>query len=100
MGSPIPAGTVSQANPDYEIANVAPFFKNPEVGETLTYSVEVEDAKVASAAFDDTDTTMLTVTRSANGSTMVTVTATEPETDDFSGPRQSAMVSFMVTATD
>ncbi|MDE0025112.1 MAG: collagen-like protein, partial [Spirochaetaceae bacterium] len=106
VGSPIPAGSVSQAKATYVVTDVAPFFKDPEK-EALTYAVEVEDAKVASAAFEEVDhdsdgntppQQKLTVTRTAKGSTMVTVTAMEPDTNDE--PRQSAKVSFMVTATD
>ena len=97
VGSPIPDGTVSQANATYEVANVAPFFKDPE-SEALEYAVMVEDAKVASAAFDDADATKLIVTRNAMGSTMVTVTATEAS--GGTEPHQSTKVSFMVTATD
>ena len=97
VGSPIPDGTVSQANATYEVANVAPFFKDPE-SETLEYTVMVEDAKVASADFDNADATKLIVTRNAMGSTMVTVTATEAS--GGTEPHQSTKVSFMVTATD
>ena len=101
VGSPIPGGTVSQANATYEIANVAPFFKDPE-GEDLEYTVSVEDAKVVSAAFGTgDDITKLTVTRNAQGSTMVTVKAMEATSGTTNAePHQFTEVSFMVTATD
>ena len=101
VGSPIPDGSVSQANSTYVIANLRPFFEDPE-GEVLEYSFKVADGKVASAAITDgsssTPEKILTVSRIAQGSTMVTVTATEPDTADQ--PQQSVSVSFTVTATD
>ena len=101
VGSPIPGGTVSQANSTYVVADVAPFFKDPE-NETLEYTVSVEDAKVASAAIVPDSSSppkqVLTVTRNAQGSTMVTVKATEAS--GTTEPHQSTEVSFMVTATD
>ena len=101
VGSPIPDGSVSQAKTSYVIADVIPFFKDPE-GEDLTYEVKVEDAKVVSAAIEEDSSTppkqVLTVTRTAQGATSVTVTAMEAETTGQ--PRQSGSVSFTVTATD
>ena len=44
VGSPIPGGSVSQANSTYEIANVAPFFKDPEVESVLIVSRPRADA--------------------------------------------------------
>ena len=100
---PLPGGSMSQATPTYEIANVEAFFNDAE-GEELSYGIESSDVTVATAELDTTgtDITKVIVTRNSMGSATITVTASEADGSSTtpSNPDQTVKASFTVTVTN
>jgi hypothetical protein len=95
----IPDISVSQQVLAYErlVGDLKQFFKDETASADLVYTVEVEDEQVATAVVDDSDDS-LDVTTIATGTTMVTVTATEPSGQDSLQQKGTQTFSLTVTA--